>query len=64
MVQPINFIGYLELYFTHVFFFLVGISLAYSFYFNYFKIKSRDEYMSDNELMFRFVEAKRKGLIK
>jgi hypothetical protein len=60
MLQPINFIGYLELYFTHFFFLFIGFTFLYTFYFNFVRIKKRDEYMSDGELMFRFIEAKRK----
>jgi hypothetical protein len=37
---------------------------AYSVYYDFFKIKKDSEYMNGNELMYRFIEAKRKGLIK
>jgi hypothetical protein len=59
-----DFMDFFKLYFAH-FFWSMGLFLyAYSVYYDFFKIKKDSEYMNGNELMYRFVEAKRKGLIK
>jgi hypothetical protein len=36
----------------------------YAFYVDFYKIKKDHEIMSGDELMYKFVEAKRRGLIK
>jgi hypothetical protein len=64
MVLLYDFMDVFKLYFAHFFWGLVLLLYAYSVYYNYFKIKKDSEYISGNELMYRFIEAKRRGLIK
>lgn len=51
-------------YFLHIFWAMAAFLYLYNIYFNLFKIKKRHQYMSDKDLMFKFVIAKRKGLLK
>lgn len=51
-------------HFVHIFWALAFVVWIYSLYFDFFKIKKRHQYMSDSQLLERFMYAKRKGLIK
>jgi len=51
-------------YFLHIFWAMAAFLWFYSVYFDLFKIKKRHQYISDKDLMERFVIAKRNGLIK
>jgi len=64
MVFLYNFMDIFKLYFVHFFWLGVLFTFVYSFYYDFVKIKKRNEYMSDSELLERFIQAKRKNLIK
>lgn len=51
-------------YFVHIFWALAAFLYVYSVYYEYFKIKKREEYLSDYDLINNYFLAKRKGLIK
>lgn len=53
-----------KLYFLH--FFTLGIILffVYAFWYDFFRVKQICEIPSDEDLMVRYIEARRRGLIK
>lgn len=64
MVQFGDINSFLKLYFAHIFWAGVFVIYLYSWYYDFFKIKKQSEYLSDAELMDRFVFAVKKGIIK